>query len=257
MKKTALFAIFILSLFAFVACKRSDIIPQEESLNISAEIPDSGITIDITEKNNQAIFANPGDVVLVVLKGEKKALTQWSFREPTAGGFLSLKEHTVISEQDLRLKADEYLSEWKIKIIKPGVFTLRFNLEDPLKPKIPKQAFKVKIISGEKLEELSGILLDVPKENDIIAGKEVNIIGYAKNSAEYNGLVYYQLTDEKNAIIQEGDVQTLSGSAGFGYFEKKILLKKIQKTKGTLKVYQLSVKDKSELNPTTVNIQLQ
>lgn len=257
MKKIFLFTIFVLSLFGFVACQKSRDNPQKESLNISAEIPDSGTTIDITEKNNQAIFANPGDVILVVLKGEKKSILQWSFREPTAGGYLSLKEHNVIGEGDLRLQANEYLSEWKIKITKPGVFTLRFHLEDPLKPKNPKQIFKVKILSAKKLEELSGVLLDAPKENDSITEKEVYVNGYAKTSSKYNGLVYYDLTNDKNISIEKGSIQASSNDVGFGYFEKKIQVKKLQKMKGTLKVYQLNNENQAELDPISVGIQLQ
>lgn len=241
MKKIIFFIIIVLVIFAFSACKIGNEKTATTATNIAVEIKETGNIIDITNKNNQIIFANPGDIILIDFMDKEKSPNQWSFKSPVKQEIISLKEHNVITENDSRVKIGEVLNEWKLKILKDSDFEIIFTYENSLKPGNPIQYFRAQIISGKKQDETPDIIIQDPKTDDVLGQKFV-LRGYLKNT---DTTVYFKILNNENAAVAQGLIHIVDNSS---YFEKNIDIKKIISDQGILMVYQTNKKDNAEYN---------
>lgn len=245
-KKIFILGLGVFLLFGFVACQKGK--NQDKKLsNVSAEVQDTGTIYDLSEKNNKVVFVKPGDFILVDLKVEDKPNLQWSYKDPITGGFLLLKEHPIIKENDARIKNGEYISRWKMKVLKAGEFNFRFHYGDSTKPKDIKQVFLVKVISGKSESEMPSILLESPHQDDVLP-RSFLISGYTKISEKE---IIVKIKDENGEIAQEINIPIADTASEYIYFEKKVTLKKPKTSKGTL---EISRKDVPAEETQTLNI---
>lgn len=127
----------------------------------SDSVWDTGKILDITDKNNKVVFADLGDSLFISLVGEDDDSYQWTFREPIAGGFISLKKHKNT------IKGDSIFSDWTLKVEKKDSFNLRFDYENPILTEIPQDTFRVKVVSVLEEEGIDNILVDSPQNNKV------------------------------------------------------------------------------------------
>ena len=231
MKKT--FGIFLLLLIfiSVTACKmkKSDVV--SSPINKSIEAAETGVVVDATEKNNQIIYAKPGDIILIVLRGQLNEFNQWSLREPVTEGFVNLSDHKIITENDLRLKVGEYISEWKFKVLKEDVFQIVFRFENPLKPAVPLNTYRVAVISFSDMKKVPYIIVNEPKNNAEVLTKFI-IAGYVQAQEK---TVYYKISDTENNLLSEGAIKLGEKSS---YFEKTIEYRNPRKRDINLEVFQ-------------------
>ncbi len=238
-KRILLIILAVVIVFGLGGCLKKEV----ENQLTNTSVPDTGKIIDITEKNKQVIAAVPGDAILITLKTKKNEDWQWSFREPIAGEYLSLKRHDIITEGDTRVLEDEMISEWKFKIEKAGEFNIRFNLEESTETKNPKEVFLVKIISDKNKKELENILVDEPLDKQDFTGP-LKVAGFAR---VFEGTVNYRLKDSEGKVLAEGFATAKQGAPEFGYFEAEIKTGQVEGLL-TLEVFQISAQDGAEID---------
>jgi predicted secreted protein len=247
-KKILLIITISVLVMGLVACKKGTDNHQYET---NHSVPDTGRVIDVTEKNNSIVFTEPGDAILITLKAEKDSGFQWSFREPISGGYLTLKRHDIITENDPRLEEGELISEWKFKIEKAAQFNILLEYEQPAVSKEPKEVFLIKIVSDKNKNEVPNIFVDTPN-SDTEFLSPLKLTGFAR---VFEGTVNYRLKDENDNVLAEGFIQAKVGAPEFGYFEKEIEFTEPESGKGTLEVFQISAKDGSEIDKVLISLE--
>lgn len=246
-KKIALISIVFVSMYLFIACQKGNIF---KITNSTAEVSETGATHDITDKNNSVIFVKPGDIVKIVFFHDSNSPSQWNFRDPIQGNYLTLKDHFIIKENDSRLKKGQYISEWRMKILKTGEFPIRFHKEDPLQQNDLEGVYAVKIISGKNPKQVPYIIIDTPQANDTVV-KTIKLIGYAKSA---DGKIFYRLKNQKWDIT--GDTHTTHKAPRYGYFEEKIDVKPFM-TEGILEVFLIDEKTNAQTNLVLIPLKFQ
>lgn len=195
-------------------------------------VPETGVVHDLTDRNNGVLVAKPGDVITVPLIGDVGAGFQWSFRSPVAGGYLSLKRHTV-TEEDPRLQPKQALSEWVFKIEKAATFNLRLDYENPIaRRRATQKIFRVKIVADRSAGELPNILVDEPLPQAVAAGA-LHLAGYARRPVE---TVYYTVADEAAGQLLKGELPLAAENSGFAYFEKDLRFRVPEAPGGTIEI---------------------
>jgi len=249
MTKKILFSIILLGgIIGLVACRQNS---ANSNVNnqASQEVPDSGVVIDITEKNGQIIFANLGDELIIDLKGNTDDKYQWSFREPISGGFLILKKHNIIETDDKRLANNEFISEWRFKLIKSGTFEIRFDYENSFLSSKPKKVFRIKVTT-DSASALSNIIIDSPMAGETVKDK-IMIRGYAKT---ISGKINYRVKNSEGKNITEGVITTTASDPAYGYFEKEVKVITVAGQDLTVELYQIAIADGQEIDLTKVEL---
>lgn len=246
-KKIALASIVFVSMYLFIACQKGNIF---KITNSTAEVSETGVTHDITDKNNSVIFVKPGDIVKIVFLYDSSSSSQWNFRDPIQGNYMTLKDHFIIKENDSRLKKGQYISEWRMKILKTGEFPLRFHKEDLLQQNALEEVFAVKIISGKNPKQVPLIIIDAPQANDTVI-KIIKLMGYAKST---DGKIFYRLKNQKWDIT--GSVLTIHKAPQYGYFEAKIDVQPFI-TEGVLEVFLKDEKTEAQTDLVVIPLKFQ
>lgn len=222
MIKKILLIIFLTTAVLFlVSCQHEKNISEGISTNTSLEVPETGVVKNITDKNGSLITVKPGDQALVNLRGEKNKPYQWSYKDPIFGGYLLLKDHRFIAENDPSLQENEFITQWKMKILKEGEFTLRLHYEDSLKPDVPKKIFRVKVVSSIEVPILKPLYIDNPKEGATMS-KEVLLQGYKKRNGLALGII---LKNNEGKILSQENIPSGESADEYEFFEKKIKYK--------------------------------
>lgn len=253
LKKIFLIIVSVLIIFGFVACQKEKRDSSINAVNSSAEVSDTKVVENITNKNGTAVFIQPGDHILIDLEGEKKSQYQWSYKEPVSGGFLALKDHPVMEKTDSNNKKI-YVSQWRLKVLKEGIFTFRMNYEDSLKPEKPLKTFIVKVISGKKIDDIPGIILDTPSSGEGIE-KEFLISGYHK--AGSYPLVYILQDNSGTSVQKETLFPASETKSDFLYFEKKIKAKLTRNASYSLIVFHEAAGTETRLDEIVFPIKTQ
>lgn len=222
-KKFFVYLLALVILFSVVACKRSERGAFDKSTTSpSAEVQETGVVHDITEKNGQLLLVVPGDILLVKLPFSSKTSFQWSFREPITGRYLALKEHTFVKNIDETKEESEkdVLSIWRLKVLREGDFTLLFHYGDPFTPENPQEVFRMKIISrNERGANLPLLIMDSPREEQEIASPLL-ISGYAKMTD--SRIVFLLKEQEGQEVIVEGEIPLKKSDQEYQYFEQSV-----------------------------------
>lgn len=233
-KKIFSISLILFLFLALVACKK--VVVNNNIDNSNESVPETGKIIDISGKNGQVIFAVPGDAILIELAIEQNSGFQWSFREPVAGGLLSLKEHDTAEK-----------SRWIFKIEKPAQFNIRLDYEDAMAEKV-KDAFLVKIVTDKNSNEIQNILLDSPASGSKLKSP-AKLSGFAR---VFEGTVNYRLKSG-DKILAEGFVTASAGGPEFGYFEKEIKFNdKVESA--ILEVYQINAENGEEIDKVIIEL---
>lgn len=247
MKKIIFFIVVVLAVFGFSACKQSEVKTGDVSVNKVVEVQETGTIVDLTNENNKIAYVNPGDVLVINFIDAKDSKNQWSFRNPMENGIISLKEHSIITEKDSRIKEGETLNEWKFKVLKEANFEIVFSYENAMKPSTPLKYFRTEIISAKKANEIPDIIVNSPKPDEAVSQK-FQLNGYSKSD---NKTLQYKLMDAKNATSTFGLI--IIGNDSF-YFEKSIDIKKANAGEANLIIFQINPDDNSEYNSLTIPI---
>lgn len=219
-------------LLAAYSVRRQTVRPPSPSPTPVVLVPETGIVHDLTDAANGVLVAKPGDVITIPLIGDVGAGFQWSYRSPIAGGYLSLKRHTV-TEEDLRLQPGQALSEWVFKIEKAATFNVRLDYENPMaRRRATEKIFRVKIVADRSASELPNILLDEPLPQAVAAGA-LHLAGYARRPAE---TVYYTVADEAAGQLLKGELALAAENSGFVYFEKDLQFRVPEAPGGTIEI---------------------
>lgn len=89
--------------------------------------PETGVVLDITEKNGQSSTAKPGDILYLKLTGEAASGKQWAVVSPTSSDYIMLKGHKLIGLTDSKAPDGQFTDEWWLKVEKTGNFELQFD----------------------------------------------------------------------------------------------------------------------------------
>lgn len=213
---------------------------------VSSAVPETGTVLDLSDRNQQVVITVPGDVLTVPLIGAADGRMQWSFRSPISGGYLTMKAHTVTTE-DARISSGEQLSEWTFKVEQAATFPLRFEYHNPASKLAPVKVFSVLVVADRTEAQLAAVLADIEKLQ--ATGGTAVIGGFARAGVEQ---VRYLLKDEAGATVASGVIPVPDADAGFRHFEKTVWFALPRTPNGAL-VLTPSVGDSSDTpQPMTV-----
>lgn len=88
---------------------------------------ETGVIIDVTERNGEVVSAQPGDVVYVKLTGESAAQKQWSVISPTSSNAIELKDHKIVGLLDPEVLDGRFVDEWWLLVLKSAEIELQFD----------------------------------------------------------------------------------------------------------------------------------
>ena len=202
--------------------------------------------LDISGRDQQVVLTAPGDVLTVPLIGAADGRMQWSFRAPIRGGFLTMKAHTVTTD-DARLKPGEQVSEWTFKIEQAATFPLRFEYHNPTSKLAPVKVFSVLVVADRAEAQLADVLADVEKLS--ATGGTAVISGFARAAVEQ---VRYVLQDDAGTTVASGVISIPEADAGFRRFEKTVWFALPRTPNGTLLLTPSAEDLAAEPQPLTV-----
>lgn len=135
------FVILVLTLaIVVVGCNKKEV--EEVDVRIFG-VAETGLVIDVTDRNGGQATTTPGDVIYIKLTGEADSGKQWFVTAPTSGSNIMLKDHVVTGLVDAEL--EEFTDEWSIKVEEKGEFSLKFAYGAT--PEEPEDTFEIKVIS--------------------------------------------------------------------------------------------------------------
>lgn len=142
-KKLSL-GILVLTLTLLIAgCSKAKVTDTLENDIAVYGVPETGVELDITEKNTLVATTTPGDVLYLKLLGEAASGKQWTVAAPTSGQQIMLKDHKIVGLGDEELEI--FTDEWWLKIEETGEFSLQFDYGKPGQK--VEDTFILKIIS--------------------------------------------------------------------------------------------------------------
>jgi len=144
MKKIFLSLTILFLVFSLSACFKKEAEEVVSTPKVEGTV-ETGLVLDVTEKNDQTVETTPGDVLYLKLVGEANSNRQWTVTSPTSGDFLLLKDHQVIGLTDPEVLGGQFTDEWWLKIENKGEFDLQFSYGEPNKK--AEKIFKAKVIS--------------------------------------------------------------------------------------------------------------
>lgn len=142
MKKTFFSFIILLTVFSLTACQSKKIGPDG---NANLE-PDTGLVIDISEKNNQTISVRPGDRVKFQLESTKGEPEQWVF-EPLTTDIIYLEKQEMKNYDSAKV-GEKYQTTWIFKVVKAGQTAIKLNYLDLFLKAEPKESFQVTLVGS-------------------------------------------------------------------------------------------------------------
>ena len=142
MKKIIFLSLILAAAFGLAACKNQ---AQTDSAAEISGVPETGLVLDITEKNGQTTTVTPGDVLYLKLTGEADSGKQWTVTAPTKGNSLRLKDHKIVGLDNPEILAGQFTDEWWLKIEEPGAFDLKFDYGVSGEP--AEQFFSLEVVS--------------------------------------------------------------------------------------------------------------
>lgn len=98
---------------------------EENKSTLPEDFPETGNTVDISQRSGESATLVPGDVIYVRLVGENRSQKQWSVVSPTSSDILVLNDHKVTGLNDET--AEEYIDEWWLKVVKRGSALIQFD----------------------------------------------------------------------------------------------------------------------------------
>jgi len=132
-------ALLVLVSLVFAGCQKKSV--SLESVNTG--VPETGLVIDVSGRNNGTATTTPGDVLYLKLSGKTGLRAQWNIVAPVSGDFMSLKNQQVTG---LNQSNATTTFEWWFKIENKGTTQLQLDYQQ-LKPKKMINNFKLSIIS--------------------------------------------------------------------------------------------------------------
>src|SRR3989338_3335006 len=92
--KIVLASLILLAGLAVTGCKKAE--PVDTGLDQGSGVPETGLVIDISDKNGSSATTTPGDVLYIKLTGAPDYGKQWNVAAPTSGDWIMLKDHKVV-----------------------------------------------------------------------------------------------------------------------------------------------------------------
>lgn len=182
----------------------------------SALVPETGVVLDLGQRNLQVVFAQPGDVLQIPLIGQVGSGYQWSYRMPLSGEYLTMKKH-VMTEQDARLTPGQFLSAWVFKIEKPATFDLTLVYENPsARQRRIAERFSVKVIADQSADQVGWVLLDQLPTAGVAKGT-LPISGYARVEV---GTIAVRLSDAAGVRLASASIVPPATSLTFYPFDQ-------------------------------------
>ncbi len=220
--------------------------------NVNVTVAETGTMIDVTDRNGTVVFALPGDVITLALRGSSTRYpkSQWSFRAPVTGNTLTLKRHDVLTAGDPRLKPGEFISEWAFKIERPDAVEVRLEYEQ-LGRRQPLDDFGIYLVSdrGDATTASTLVLQPLP---EALAASPLTITGYAR---AFEGTVRYRLRDEASRVLADGFTTSVGADAAARRaFSKSITFTKPRTGRGTLEVFSEDAASGAEINNVIVPV---
>lgn len=203
--------------------------------NVNATVAETGTMIDVTDRHGAVVFALPGDVITLALRGNttRYPKSQWSFRAPVTGNALTLKRHDVLTANDPRLQPGEFISEWAFKLERPDAVEVRLEYEQ-LGRRTPLDDFRIYLVSDRSDAATAPVLVLQPAPESQ-APSPLALTGYARAFA---GTVRYRLRDEASRVLADGFTTSVgSDPSARRAFAKAIAFAKPRTGRGTLEVF--------------------
>lgn len=208
----------------------------DAAVNANVAIPETGVVVDLSERNGTAVFVQPGDVLLVNLKGDnvKYPRSQWSFRAPLTGNELTLKRHEAFIPDGASDQAGSFTAVWEFKVERASAFEIRLEYEQ-LGQRAPLETFSVYVVSDRSESETANILILSPQP-EAVAKSPLVMHGYART---FEGTVRFRLRDEFGVVLTEGFTTATAGEpSSRRTFTQSITFSKPSTGRGSLEVFQ-------------------
>lgn len=207
----------------------------EPPTNANVAVSETGVIIDLSAHNGTAVFAQPGDVLLINLKGDtaKYPRSQWSFRAPLTGGDLTLKRH-VAFQPTSDTPAGPFTAAWEFKVERASAFEIRLEYEQ-LGNRKPLESFNAYIISDRTDAETANILVLNPAA-ETVAKSPLAVRGYART---FEGTVRFRVRDEFGSVLGEGFTTAAAAEpSDRRVFVHTLTFSSPQTGRGSLEVFQ-------------------
>ena len=220
--------------------------------NVNVTVAETGTIIDVTDRNGAVVFALPGDVITLALRGNttRYAKSQWSFRAPVTGNALTLKRHDVITAGDPRLKPGEFISEWAFKIERPDAVEIRLEYEQ-LARRQPLDDFRIYLVSDRSDAATAPVLVLQPAP-EALATSPLALNGYAR---AFEGTVRYRLRDEASRVLADGFTTSVGADAtARRSFAKSVAFTKPRTGRGTLEVFSEDAASGAEIDSVIIPV---
>lgn len=143
MKKIILLSIIMILAVSVTACKKTDEPTAPEKF-------ETGLIIDISEKNGQKVEVQPGDKIKLTLVGVNGEGYQWEALPPTSN-IMTLVHHDTENNIPTN-KGENFYNNFTFLIEKEGQTELKFKYDTPLYGDEPKETFEVTIISAKPVQ---------------------------------------------------------------------------------------------------------